>query len=206
MYEEICQPLDVKDFWLGVPDKELDRVAVLSGGNAFPMVDEHGISPAAVFPGAEVHNQRVVLQCVDPGAGGIATASAMTRIFALIAEGGELDGVKLLSKERVSGFTRPKKGAHEQVKVLPIPVWFGAAGVWLGGELGVSDPLVGDHRQIVYSPGAGGSVAWEDMRNRIAEAVCHNNMDTPMMVEPERTFAPIVRALREIVAQLDSQE
>jgi hypothetical protein len=39
-----------------------------------------------------------------------------------------------------------------------------AAGFWLGGELGASDPLVGDHREIIYSPGAGGTVAWADLQ------------------------------------------
>ncbi|KAF2742822.1 beta-lactamase/transpeptidase-like protein [Sporormia fimetaria CBS 119925] len=202
VYEEICKPLGVTDFYLGVPDDKLDRVATLSGGNSFPMVDEHGISPPAVFPGADVHNTRVVQQCVDPGAGAVANASSVARIFALIAEGGELDGVRLLSKERVAGLTRPRKGAHDQDKVLPIPVWFGAAGYWLGGEPNVSDPLVGDHRDIIYSPGAGGSLAFADIRDRISVAICHNNMDTPMVMEPERTFAPVVKSVREIIADL----
>lgn len=89
---------------------------------------------------------------------------------------------------------------------MPIPVWFGAAGYWLGGEPHASDPLVGDHREIVYSPGAGGSIAWADLRDRIAVAICHNNMDSPMIQEPERTFAPIVRAVREVIASLETKD
>jgi hypothetical protein len=133
-------------------------------GNDFAIVDEHGISPKAVFPGSAVHNLAVVQQAVDPGAGAITTAPAVARIFALLAEGGELDGVRFLSRERVTSFTKPRQGAHDPDKVLPIPVWFGAAGFWLGGELGASDPLVGDHREIIYSPGAGGTVAWADLQ------------------------------------------
>lgn len=199
--EEICAPLGVTDFHLGVPDDDLARVATLYGGNEFSIVDEHGISPRAVFPGSDAHNLRVVQQAVDPGAGAIATASSVARIFALLAEGGELDGVRLLSRDRVASLTRPREGAHDPDQVLPIPVWFGAAGYWLGGEHGASDPLVGDHREIVYSPGAGGSLAWADLRDRIAVAICHNNMDASAVLEPERTFAPIVRAIREIVAE-----
>jgi hypothetical protein len=60
---------------------------------------------------------------------------------------------------------------------------------------------VGDHQDIVYSPGAGGSIAWADLRDGIAAAICHNNMDTPSVREPERTFEPIVRAIRQIVAE-----
>ncbi|KAI1866447.1 hypothetical protein JX265_007748 [Neoarthrinium moseri] len=202
--EEICGPLGLNDgFFLGVPDSELHRVAVLSGGNAFPIQDDHGISPSAVFPGSEVHNLSIVQQTVDPGAGAIANAGSVARIFALLAEGGELDGVRLLSRERVAGLNKIREGAHDQDKILPIPVWFGAAGFWLGGEPGASDPLVGDHREIIYSPGAGGSVAWADIRDRISVAICHNNMDTPLILEPERTFAPIVAAVREIIKDLE---
>jgi CubicO group peptidase (beta-lactamase class C family) len=148
-----------------------------------------------------VHNLRTMQQAVDPGAGAIATAGAVARIFAMLAEGGELDSVRLLSAARVATFTQPRQGAHDPDKVLTIPVWFGANGFWLGGESGASDPLVGDHREIIYSPGAGGSLALADLRDRLAVAICHNNMDTPAVLSPERTFEPVVRAIRELVAE-----
>ncbi|WP_280438299.1 serine hydrolase domain-containing protein [Nocardia carnea] len=199
--EEICRPLGVTDFHLGVPDADLPRVAKLYGGNEFSIVDDHNVSPREVFPGSEVHNQQVVQQAVDPGAGAIATASSVARIFALLAEGGELDGVRLLSSERTATLTSLRQGAHDPDRVLTIPVWFGANGFWLGGEPGASDPLVGDHREIVYSPGAGGSIAWADLRDRLAVSICHNNMDTPAITSPERTFEPVVQVIREIVAE-----
>jgi hypothetical protein len=165
------------------------------------MVDSHGISQSTVFPGSTVHNKRVVQQAVDPSAGAITTAGAVARIFACIAHGGEFDGVRLLSAEYVARLGKLREGAHDQDKILPIPVWFGAAGFWLGGEPGKSHPLVGDHRDIAYSPGAGGSVTWADFRDNIAVAICHNNMDSAATLEPERTFEPIVRAVREIIAE-----
>ena len=197
--EEICQPLGVSDFHMGLAEHDLGRVATLYGGDSYGMVDHYNVNPPGVFPGSTVHNQREMQQAVDPGAGGIATSGSIARIFALIAEGGALDGVRLLEPERTVGLTRPRKGAHDPDRILPIPVWFGAAGFWLGGEPGASDPIVGDHRDIVYSPGAGGSIAWADIRDRIAVAICHNNMDTPPITDPERTFEPIVRAIRQIV-------
>lgn len=201
--EEILQPLGIKDLYLGVPDSELHRVATLKGGNSFTIQDDHNISPTAVFPGSDVHNLKVVQQCVDPGAGAITTPEAAARAFALIANRGELDGVRLLSEERVASFNRFREGAYDQDKILTIPVWFGAAGFWLGGEPTASDPLVGDHRDIVVSPGAGGSLTWADFRDNIAVAICHNNMDSVAVVEPERTFAPIVKAIREIIAEIE---
>lgn len=46
----------------------------------------------------------------------------------MIAQGGVLDSVRLLSEGYVKGMTRLHEGAHDPDQVLPIPVWFGAAG------------------------------------------------------------------------------
>ncbi|KAH6884506.1 beta-lactamase/transpeptidase-like protein [Thelonectria olida] len=204
--EEICAPLGVEDLFLGVPDEHLSRVATLYGGNEAFFEDIYHTSPTAVFHGSNVHNLRVVQQTVDPGAGAIGNAPAIARVFAIIAEGGELDGIRLLSPERVKALSKLRDGAHGQDKVLPIPVWFGAAGFWLGGEKGASDPLVGYHRDIIYSPGAGGSIAWADIRDRIAVSICHNNMDVGISVDPEPIWAPIGRAIRDIIAERQREE
>ncbi|KAK7423702.1 hypothetical protein QQX98_000892 [Neonectria punicea] len=138
--EETFTPLSVShDLFSGVPDAELSRVTTLYGGNKALLEDTYNTSPASVFPGSNVHNFKFVQQTVDPGPGAIGKASAIARVFALIAEGGELGGVRLLSPERVKDLTRFRDGAHDQDRILPIPVWFGAAGFWLGGEPG---PLI----------------------------------------------------------------
>ncbi|RSL55247.1 hypothetical protein CEP54_009495 [Fusarium duplospermum] len=199
--EEICEPLGVKDLYLGVPDSELSRVATLSGGNEMFLEDTYNTSPIAVFPGSDVHNLKVVRQACDPGAGAIGNAPAIARVFAMVAEGGELDGVRLLSEDYVRGMTRFRQNPHDQDKVLPIPVWFGAAGFWLGGEKGASDPLVGDHRDVIYSPGAGGSIAWADIRDRIAVSICHNNMDAGVSIDPEPIWTPIGKAIQAIIKE-----
>lgn len=201
--EEICDPLKVRNLFLGVPATDLPRVATLYGGNEPFLYDRYHTSPKSVFPGSNVHNLKVVQQCVDPGAGAIGNAASIARIFARLAEHGELEGVRLLSQERVKGLTRVREGSKDPDRLLPIPVWFGAAGFWLGGEEGVSDPIVGDHREIIYSPGAGGSIAWADLRDRIAVSICHNNMDAGVLVDPEPIWAPIGRATREVIADLN---
>jgi CubicO group peptidase (beta-lactamase class C family) len=196
--EEICDPLGVKNFHLGLKEKDLNRVATLYGSSGFSPEDPYDTMPPGVFPDGKTHNLKVMQQAVDPGAGGIADASSVAIIFAMLANGGSLEGKRLISAETVAGLTRPRHGAHDPERILPISAWFGAAGFWLGGEEGISDPLVGSHRDIVYSPGAGGSVAWADLKEGLAVAICHNNMDTLMVMEPERTFAPIVEAVRKM--------
>ena len=196
--EEICTPLGVKDFHLGLSDADLPRVATLYGGSGFAPSDPYNTMPEGVYPDGKTHNNKIMQKAVDPGAGAIADAISVAKIFAMLANGGVLNDTILLSADRVAGFSRLRHGAHDPERVLPIPVWFGAAGFWLGGETGISDPLVGDHRDIVYSPGAGNSIAWADLRDGLSVAICHNNMDSPKITEPERTFEPIVRAVREI--------
>lgn len=200
--EEICEPLGITDFHLGLHETDLPRVAKLSGGNAFPLVDHHNVCPVATFPGADVHNQAVVQKAVLPGAGAITIASAVACIFAVLAGRGELDGVRLLSPERVSAHSEPRENPHDADKIVPIPVWFAKGGYWIGGEPGISDPLIGDHRDIIASPGAGGSLAFADIRDNIAVAICRNNMDAPAVLEPEQTFAPVMRAVREVIASM----
>ncbi|KAH7161515.1 beta-lactamase/transpeptidase-like protein [Dactylonectria macrodidyma] len=205
--EEIFEPLGVSgDIFLGVPNSELSRVAVLNGGLGAPIDDQYSASPEAVFPASPVHNLRVVQQSVGPGAGIISTASAMARVFALLAQGGELDGVQLLSKDRVQSFTGLREGARDPDKIIPIPVWCGKAGYFLGGEPGASSPLVPNHADVLYSPGAGGSYAWADLQDGVSVAICHNNMDTGIIFEPEPTYGPIVRAIQDIVAELKAKE
>lgn len=161
--EELLSPVGAEDFFLGVPDSELSRIARLSGGDVAFSVDEFHTMPSAVFPGSTVHNEPIMQQAVDPGAGGITTADAVVRPFAMLANQGMFEGARIISAERVSNLAEPRDGAHDPERVLPIPVWFGANGFWLGGEPSASDPLVGDSRNTVYSPGAGGSVVWAEL-------------------------------------------
>ena len=199
--DEILRPLNIVDLYLGVPPSQKHRIAKLIGGNIPFDEDPHGTMPTTVFPGSDVHNLPIVQQCCDPGAGAICTAEAMARFFAMLANGGELGGVRQLSEARVRSFTEFRDNPHSPDKILPIPVWFGANGFWLGGEPGASSSLVGDSRNVIYSPGAGGSIAWADLDKRLAVAVCHNEMDAATKVDREHPFAAIVAVIHNIVAK-----
>ena len=50
---------------------------------------------------AEVFNRREVQQAADPGSGGIMSARGLARHYAMLANGGELDGVRILSSEAI---------------------------------------------------------------------------------------------------------
>jgi len=202
--QELLEPLRIVDLYLGVPPSQSYRIAKLIGGNSIPGGDPYGTMPTAVFPGSDVHNLPVIQQCCDPGAGAICTAEAMARFFGMLANGGELGGVRLLSEARVRSFTEYRDDPHSPDKVLPIPVWFGANGFWLGGEPNASTPLVGNSRNVFYSPGAGGSLAWADLDRRLGVAICHNEMDAAgqaLFNNTEHPFAAIAEVVRDIAAK-----
>ncbi|KAF4471859.1 Beta-lactamase domain-containing 2 [Fusarium albosuccineum] len=200
--EELCEPLGVKDLFLGVPDSELHRVATLYGKNQEEIKDQYHVNPMPVFPGPRQHNLRAMRQAVDPGAGARTSSAALARIFSMVAEGGELDGVRLLSQDRVKRLPRPREGMREIDEIFTGPVPFAATGFWLGGQKGMSDPLVGDHEEIVFSSGAGGSIVWADIRDRLAVAIVNNHMDAGVSTDPEPIWAGLGRAIREVIADM----
>ena len=58
--------------------------------------------PASISLTPEVYNTDVMRQGVSPGGGGIATAKATARFFAMLANDGVLDGVRMFPE----GFLR----------------------------------------------------------------------------------------------------
>jgi CubicO group peptidase (beta-lactamase class C family) len=173
--DEIAAPLGLRDLWIGIPDRVADRVAVMSNRN------EHDPPPPAAtlyvrsMPHAVDLVPRVfarpdVQRACIAGVGGIFNARDEARFWAMLAGGGELDGVRLLSAERVGAFCRLRDNGDEPDPVMfgmPIPISTG--GYWLGGHR-VSHP------HAIWHPGAGGSIGWADPEQNIAVAICHNRM------------------------------
>ncbi|MFP3408693.1 hypothetical protein SB757_29200, partial [Pseudomonas sp. SIMBA_065] len=71
-----------------------------------------------VFERADVRRAEVA------GVGGIFNARSQARFWALLANGGVLDGVRLLSAQRVASFSTPRANSQEPDAVMfgfPIP-------------------------------------------------------------------------------------
>jgi CubicO group peptidase (beta-lactamase class C family) len=207
--EEICVPLGVHDFYLGLPDSEFARFApVLMDGD--PVADKRPLAAAAmplcVQPSAPVANRRDVLRACMPGQGAIMSARAGARLFAMIANGGQLDGVRLISKQRLLSLTNPRPDTDLPDETLAAPVWVGVGGYRLGGAGPSTNPnarsallagTMGKH--ILCHGGAGGSFAWADLDTGLAVSLCHNRMHGGWSAE--NPLMPIADAIREIVAE-----
>ncbi len=198
--EEIAAPLGIADLWIGIPDSVEPRVAKQVDAMV-PVPPEYlpplflASMPAAVALHPSVFERPDVRRAEVAGVGGIFTARGEARFWAMLANGGELDGVRLLSRERVASFSTPRANAEEPDPVMfgfPIPISIG--GFWLGGPY----PPVCSARnpRAICHPGQGGSIGWADPDLNLAVAICHNRLFNPTTVE-EDAMLVVANAVRE---------
>lgn len=195
---EIAEPLGITDLWVGLPDREFLRVAKLT--LAMPVMDQLPEYYLATLPPQvglvpEVFERPAVMKAEVAGVSGIFNGLSTARFFAMLANGGELDGVRLLSAERVARFTNPRPNADEpDIVIFGMPLPLGEAGYWLGAE----NPPTSSARypSAICQPGAGNSQGFADMRTGLSFAWCHNRMYNPVSREEDAsaTVADIIRA------------
>jgi CubicO group peptidase (beta-lactamase class C family) len=184
--DEICAPLGLRDMYIGAPPDVEPRIARLknrmtvspemmeqirqrmaAGGTlASPLLQRAmGIRPGAAAaqprPDGSVEGDTPAgHQAEIPAVNGIMTARDLARLYACLAGYGQLDGVRLLSEERVREMSRVRSRRPDKVILLEI-AWtmgymaggtqgwpqgpresaFGHAG--LGGSIGFCDPEIG---------------------------------------------------------------
>lgn len=179
--EELCQPLKISDLWFGIPDEVEPRIARLRNIPS-PPSGNPGIPPGALSPMAipeavgttqEVFGRPDVRRACLPGAGAVMTAESMARFFALLAQGGELNGVRLLSERTVDRFSVPAPPVIYDYTIGK-PHLLSIGGYHIAGR-----PLMapaGDSPTLFGFPGAGGAVGWADPVSRLAVGIAHNRM------------------------------
>ena len=198
--DEICQPLGIDALWAGIPAEMEPRVAKLT--NIPPLTPgAPGMPPDSLRPRAtppevattqEVFGRPDVRAACIPGAQGIMNARSQARFYAMLANGGELDGVRLLSEHRVRTFHVPRPPSdYDPVSGTPHNGTIG--GFHFAGSPGMgamgSNPLAFGHN------GAGGSLGWADPTHRLAVAIQHNRMVAHGPPE-ESPLTPIGTAVR----------
>lgn len=201
--EELCDPLGAPDFWFGLPQSEFHRHARLySDMYDGPMPNETNdhisrvAKPWPVAPIASVHNKPVVMGASLPGAGGIGSAASVARIFAMLANGGELDGVRLLSPERIRYTAQPRPNNDQLDTVLLGGGMFapniGPGGYWLDD---ITFP--GEPGSFICHQGQGHQVAFAYLDKNVAGVVLHNRLHhmPDLGFDPLEKIGDAVRAL-----------
>jgi CubicO group peptidase (beta-lactamase class C family) len=172
--EEILDPLRIEGFFFTVEGATAERVAQLSGA-AYPNPPDNspmrqGI-PAPLDLTPEIFN-RIQTRCtLLPAVGAYANAHSVARLFALFANGGQLDGVRLLSTQRVRSLAQLRANSDEPDPYLGHSARL-SAGYWLGGD----KPALSTRNTVIYSLGAGGSLGWADPDYQLSVAIAHNKM------------------------------
>ncbi len=197
--EEVAAPLGL-DFWIGMPAGLQDRVADLV--DAPPAEDPavaaylalfnpstwtgraHFVGPQGVGTAAETFNQPAVRSAEIPAGGGIGTARSLARMYALLAAGGTLDGVTLLSPSTVKVFADEQQRGPDAVLIVETRYGLGYARPTTLQPMGPNDEAFGHG-------GLGGSIAFADPIAGIGFAYTPNQLLFPRLDETTRARALI---------------
>jgi CubicO group peptidase (beta-lactamase class C family) len=114
LHENVCEPLGA-DYRIGVEEADLDRVADLVPNTEGNAMLRGGAAPDGPLPRAwkpmpkpfdtDAQNGTKFRTAGIPSFGGFGEARAMARIYAALANGGEIDGVRILSPAAVARAT-----------------------------------------------------------------------------------------------------
>jgi len=172
--EDVAGPLGVADeIYFGMPESEHHRLARLEDAPmAGPMPEMppdlpmFKAAPMSAFPNAAMGNRTDVLSADIP-AGGKGSARAIARMYAALLT--EVDGVRLISAERLRQATAVSSTGMDQV--------FGMPTTWgLGYAIGGLGPAAQDSQTVFGLGGVGGSFACGDTATGIAFAFTKNRL------------------------------
>lgn len=192
---EIAEPLGLDGFYIGVPDDQIKRVAhlilpserlarirklekpmkQLQRALSFVRLPlDAGRMAAALAPKDIEHfdwSSAATLRACIPAANGAFTARALAKMYAALANGGELDGVRLLSAETLQRATEIQTRKID--RVVPFPMH------WRLGYHRAATTRGNPARGFGHY-GFGGSGAWADPENQLAVAlVLNSGLGTP---------------------------
>lgn len=177
--EELCRPLGIEDFYLGIPDEVEHRVAPLRQHDDHKDLVEllSELSSASMPPSvttAEFVNRPDVRRASLPGGGGIMNARAIARHYAMLANHGELDGVRVLSPERIDIMRSLQTDAPDETLQFPIRK---GLGYFLGGVSDEGGSAVNGPNPGAFGHGGnGGSHGYADPEHRLAMGLTKNLM------------------------------
>ena len=194
------------DLWIGVPEDQLARVRPVFPAmiRAHPlrtpepldeaffkaMANPQSLTARAFGSPRGLHsiasmNTPEMRRLSLPAFGGIGTASSLAKFYAMLANGGELDGQRFFAPETISLMTNSLSNGFDRMLQRESAFSAGfmrdpvnAHGEKLRATFGAS-PLAFGH------PGAGGSVAFADPENRLAFAYVMNQMEQGVLPNPK---------------------
>lgn len=202
--QELAGPLNTDGLHLGRPPADAPTTAAqilvpqgTLGNPAFnmiaPRVAALGMSGAfgsMYFPGmkAAVQGDLPFLDAEIPAANGVATARALAKMYAAIANDGRIDGAPFLSSPLVAGLAGRRSFMPDRNLVVPLSFHLGYHGMPLRGMPGFGHA------------GMAGAVGWADPATGMAFGFVHNRLLTRMVLD-QVTFTGLHMLIRGDVAR-----
>ena len=199
-----AEPLAL-DFWMGVPAGLVEKVAPIFPPKAAPPKDR--FYTAFVTPGSltlRAFGSPEGLKSVAamnapggrraslPGFGGIGTAAALAKFYAMLAAGGSLDGRTFFKAETLAWMQRTLVQGDDRVLLTDTAFSAGfmrdplsPAGDRLSPDGKKLRAIFGPSPSAFGHPGAGGSHAFADPEHRIAFACVMNQMEPGVLPGPK---------------------
>ena len=109
--------------------------------------------------------------------GGIGSASALAKLYSMLANGGKYDGQTFFSEKAIAWMTTTLADGVD--RVFQIPTAFSAG--FMKDSRGAARKMFGPSAACFGHPGAGGSHAFADPENKIAFAYVMNQMEQSLL-------------------------
>jgi CubicO group peptidase (beta-lactamase class C family) len=195
--EEVAGPLGL-DFWIGLPEREEGRVAPMIPAEAdAPWLESRFLRTALGSEGSIPQlfmrdfmtfdvNTRACHAAEIGSANGIANGRALAGLYAPLANGGSVNGVRLVGPGTVARMGRTAMASHDDATLL-MPVRFSPGYMKamdnrrVPGTVNAS-LLIGE--AAFGHVGAGGSVGFADPDCRLSFGYAMNRMGTGLLLNP----------------------
>ena len=198
-----AQPLTL-DIWIGLPAEENRRVASIYAAKATSAAPPDAFYRALTTPGTiqrqaftsprGLHSvsamnapENRALSIVSFS--GIGSASSLAKLYAMLANGGELDGRCFFSDNTIAQMTTTLASGMD--RVFAFPTAFSAG--FMKDPADATQRIFGPSQLAFGHPGAGGSHAFADPENNLAFAYVMNQMEQKIL--PNEKSLRLVDAL-----------
>jgi CubicO group peptidase (beta-lactamase class C family) len=115
-----------------------------------------------------------------PAANGHTTARSLAKLYGTLARGGELDRVRVMSKEQVAKCSLEQSNGPDELLMINTRFSLGFMMSQTGASLGPNPKSFGH-------PGAGGSLGYADPEAKIGFGYTMNKMHASLLIDPRAT-------------------
>lgn len=165
--EEVLAPLGIHDIHLGLAEKDYPRMAKMTVGAEVRTIQARRSAMSDFI------NSYDGIRLPMASVMGVASATELAKLMAVLANGGESNGYRVVS-ERSLGLASVPTNAQGYVDLrLNHPIRWG-----LGFILGTTPDIYGssDRPHLIGHAGGGANVAWADLKTGLAVAFLCNRM------------------------------